>query len=139
MDREHEMSDQDKTKIMTTTNRVASTDDDVSKIVRPTDPKVAQLEIVEGAGKGNVLAVFHGQNDIGSGESARVRVNFGDATIGSRTSLLLCDGKAKTYRLSQGMYPNPILVNGQRLSEARLIASGDTIKIGQTTFRFTVV
>ncbi len=133
------MSDQDKTKIITTTNRVVSTDDDVSKIVRPTDPKVGQLEIVEGAGKGNVLAVFHGQNDIGNSDSARIRVNFGDATIGSRTSLLLCDGRARTYKLSQGMYPNPILVNGERLADARLIASGDSIKIGQTTFRFKAV
>jgi hypothetical protein len=133
------MADNDKTKIITTTNRVASTDDDVSKIVRPTDPKVGHLEIVEGAGKGNVLAVFHGQNDIGNSDNARIRVNFGDATIGSRTSLLLCDAKARTYRLSQGMYPNPILVNGERITEPRAIASGDSIKIGQTTFRFTAV
>ena len=133
------MSDNDKTKIMTGTVPASSTDNDRTKIIRPDDPQVGQLQIIDGPGKGAALAVYHGQNDIGRDGSARIRIDFGDETIGTRPSHLHCDAKTRAFVLSQGSYPNPIQVNGARLTEPKNLADGDRITIGRTTLRFTAV
>ena len=133
------MSDNDKTKIMTSTTPTSSTDSDRTKIIRADDPQVGQLQIIDGPGKGAALAVFHGQNDIGRDPSARVRIDFGDETIGTRPSHLYCDARTREFVLSQGTYPNPIQVNGVRLDQPRALADGDRITIGRTTLRFTAV
>jgi hypothetical protein len=138
------MAERDKTEILNPAAGAGRaqepTDEASTKIVRKDDPKVGQLSIIDGPGKGQVLAVHHGQNDIGRADNARIRLNFGDSTISSKNPALLeCDHKKKTYVLRDNDNPNPIMINGTRLTGSRPIMSGDRITIGKTTLLFTAM
>src|SRR5690606_16672987 len=95
------------------------------------------LTIVDGPGKGETRPIFSGSNQIGRAADMRIQLDFGDQTI-SRTQhgIIVYDGQAKAHSIIDGGKPNPIMVNGERLSEQRKLANGDMIKIGLTTLRF---
>ena len=138
------MTERDKTQIMNPgaggPKRQYGDDEAATKIVRKDDPQVGHLTIIDGHGKGQVLPVYHGQNDMGRDEKARISLAFGDDTISSRNPALLeCDHKKKTYMLRDNNHPNPIMVNGVKLAGSKALADGDRITIGKTTLRFGVV
>jgi pSer/pThr/pTyr-binding forkhead associated (FHA) protein len=104
-----------------------------------TNTVVGRLTIIDGPGSGESRAVFSGSNQIGRGAESKVQLDFGDNTI-SRTqhAVIVCDPVRQSFTLVDGGKQNPVTVNGERVTVPRLIAHGDTIKIGLTTMRFSV-
>ncbi|MFM9942298.1 MAG: FHA domain-containing protein [Hyphomicrobiaceae bacterium] len=137
------MSDRDKTEILNPGRSGAATpntDDAITRIAGKGDAKVGLLTITDGPGTGTALPLFSGQNDISRADTARVQLNFGDSTISRNTPVLLeCDPRQKTFTLRDNSHPNPVTINGARLSGASALTNGDSITIGKTTLRFTTV
>ena len=101
------------------------------------DPPVGWLVIVDGPGKGEVLTLGYGRNKVGRGDSARVRVNFGDGDI-SRESHCIIDyePRAREFSIQHADGVNFTYVGGAALHERRALAAGDIVEIGSTAMRF---
>ena len=101
------------------------------------DPPVGWLVVVRGPGKGQVLTLGNGMNIIGRGPDARVRIDFGDATI-ARTNhaRLVYEPRQRHYLLNHGDGTNLTYLNGEVVIESTAVESGAMIEIGETTLRF---
>lgn len=124
-----------KTRLVTPQRRAsqdqAVTDDPMS------DPPVGWMVIVRGCGQGRVLTLGNGMNSIGRGESARVRVNFGDDTIArANHARIAYEPRNRRFLLSHGDGSNLTYLNGELVMESQQIQSGAMIEIGATTIRF---
>jgi len=101
------------------------------------DPPVAWLVVVHGYGKGRVLTLGNGMNSIGRGESARVRIDFGDDAIArANHARIAYEPRNRRYLLSHGDGSNLTYLNGDLVMESTEIKSGAMIEIGTTTLRF---
>ena len=101
------------------------------------DPPVGWLVIVSGPGKGHVLTLGNGMNSIGRGESARVRINYGDDTIArSNHARLAYEPRKRRFLLSHGEGANLTYADGEVVMESIEIQSGAIIEIGATRLRF---
>jgi predicted component of type VI protein secretion system len=101
---------------------------------------VALLTVVEGSGKGQVRKVYSGTNQVGRSAENRVALDFGDNTISrNQHAVIAYDATTRQFTIHDGGKPNPILINGERLSGERRLESGDMLKIGMTTLSFSVL
>lgn len=99
-------------------------------------PVVGWLAIVAGPGRGEVLRLGYGVNDIGSGPSARVRLNFGDASIApDNHAAIIYTTRSRRFYLAQSAAAESWL-NGQPVLESVGLVGGETIRFGQTQLRF---
>ena len=99
---------------------------------------VGSLTVIEGAGKGEVRPVFSGTNQVGRSSDNRIALDFGDTTISRLQHAVISYDKSKrSFQIFDGGKQNPIHVNGETLTGDRPINTGDTIKIGMTTLRFS--
>lgn len=104
-----------------------------------TDVVVGSLTIVEGPGLGETVSVYKGSNQIGRSPESRIRLDFGDNTISRiQHAVIVYDPETRAFTLIDGGKPNPVVVNGERLSGSRPVNPGDTIRIGLTTLRLSV-
>ncbi len=104
-----------------------------------TSSVVGALAIIDGPGLGETKPVYIGSNQIGRGVESKIQLDFGDKTISRvQHAVLVFDKDDEVFTLYDGGKPNPVLVNGERVTDKRQLKSGDTIKIGLTTLRLTV-
>lgn len=101
------------------------------------DPVVGWLVIIEGPGKGAGLKLGLGQNRIGRGDGARVRIDYGDQLI-SRAShaVVTYDPKGNQFYVQQGSGTNLTYLDGRPVLSPTSLESGTTITMGETTLRF---
>ncbi len=96
---------------------------------------VAWLAIVAGPGRGQVLPLGYGVNDIGRGSEARVRLDFGDAAISrDNQAAIIYTARSRRFYL-QAVAPETWL-NGQPARGSVELAGGDILQLGQTRLRF---
>ena len=99
-------------------------------------PVAGWLVIIAGPGRGEVLRLGYGVNDIGSGPDARVRLNFGDATIApDNHAAIIYTTRSRRFYLAQSIASETWL-NGQPVQESVELVGGETVRFGQTQLRF---
>jgi hypothetical protein len=99
-------------------------------------PVVGWLAIVAGPGRGQALQLSYGVNDIGSGPNARIRLNFGDATIATDNhAAIIYTTRSRRFYLAQSAASETWL-NGQPVRESVELMGGETVRFGQTQMRF---
>ena len=96
---------------------------------------VGWLAIIAGPGRGTVLPLSYGVNDIGRGAGARVRLDFGDPTIApeNQAAIIYTAGSRRFYLQSVAA---ETWLNGQPVSKSAELAGGDILQLGQTRLRF---
>jgi pSer/pThr/pTyr-binding forkhead associated (FHA) protein len=109
-------------------------------ITDTSNTRVATLKVLDGPGKGQERPVFSGTNQLGRSADNRIPLDFGDNTISRQQHAVIAyDASTTEFRIFDGGKQNPVSVNGERLSGDRPLADGDTVKIGLTTLRFSVL
>lgn len=104
------------------------------------DPVVGWLVIVAGPGRGQARRLGYGQNSIGREKSERVPLDFGDAGISrSKHCFVLYDPRRRAFHVRPGDGANLTYLNGEVLAEARPLATGNMIEIGDTKLRFVAL
>lgn len=99
-------------------------------------PVVGWLAIIAGPGRGEVLRLGYGVNDIGSGPGARLRLNFGDPTIApDNHAAIIYTTRSRRFYLAQSAAAETWL-NGQPVRESVELVGGETMRFGQTRLRF---
>ena len=118
----------------------ARTENPVAPSQKPGDalssPTVGWLAIVAGPGRGEVLRLSYGVNDIGRGRGARVRLDFGDATIAADNhAAILYTTRSRRFYLAQSSAAETWL-NGRPVRESVELTGGETVRLGETELRF---
>ena len=108
-----------------------------TEIRRPDDPQVGTLTIIDGPGMGHSFAIYRGQNSIGRGEAARVRLDFGDGAISAAQPHALLQSDADGFTVFETGHANRVYVDDEVVTHSRRVASGVRIRIARTTLRFT--
>lgn len=99
-------------------------------------PVVGWLAIIVGPGRGEVLRLGYGVNDIGSGPGARLRLNFGDTTIApDNHAAIIYTTRSRRFYLAQSATAETWL-NGQPVRESVELVGGESVRFGQTQLRF---
>ena len=96
---------------------------------------VAWLAIIAGPGRGQVLALGYGVNDIGRGADMRIRLDFGDAAIASENQATI----VYTTTSRQFYLQSPVAetrLNGDLVQESVELKGGETLQMGETCLRF---
>ena len=114
----------------------------VSAVVAPVattdtliNPVVGWLAIIAGPGRGTVLPLSYGVNDIGRGAGAKVQLDFGDTAIAleNQAAIIYTAGSRHFYLQSVTAETRH---NGQPASSSVALTSGDLLQLGQTRLRF---
>lgn len=99
-------------------------------------PVVGWLAIIAGPGRGEVLRLGYGVNDIGSGPGARLRLNFGDTAIApDNHAAIIYTTRSRRFYLAHSAAAETWL-NGQPVRESMQLVGGETVRFGQTQLRF---
>lgn len=99
-------------------------------------PVVGWLAIIAGPGRGQILPLSYGVNDIGGGPNARVRLNFGDTTIAADNhAAIIYTTRSRRFYLAQSITAETWL-NGQPVRESVELVGGETVRFGRTDIRF---
>ncbi len=97
---------------------------------------VGWLAVVEGPGRGEVLALGYGVNDIGRGADARVRLDFGDPKIDPHgQAAIIYTARSRRFYL-QSMAPGNWVDNCPVVDKSVELTGGETLRMGQTRLRF---
>ena len=104
------------------------------------NPVVGWLAVVAGPGRGSVLPLTYGVNDIGQGVGVRIRLDFGaDPTSASGQPSTIHAAIIYTAR-SRRFYVQAVgaeaWLNSQPLRESTELMGGEILRLGQTQLRF---
>lgn len=100
-----------------------------------TNPVVGWLAIIAGPGRGAVLPLSYGVNDIGRSAGARVRLNFGDSTVAPENQAAIIYTARSRHFYLQSVAAETLL-NGQPVPKSAELTGGEILQIGQTQLRF---
>jgi len=96
---------------------------------------VGWLAVISGPGRGQVLPLSYGVNDIGRSAAARVRLDFGDAAI-ARDNQAAIIYTARSRRFYLQSVAAETWLNGQPARGSVELAGGDVLQLGATRLRF---
>jgi hypothetical protein len=103
-------------------------------------PVVGWLAIIAGPGRGEVLPLGYGVNDIGRGSGVRIQLDFGDERIALGNQAVLIYTAiiytARSRRFYVQSVAAEIWLNGRPLRESTELTGGETLQLGQTRLRF---
>jgi hypothetical protein len=97
---------------------------------------VGWLVVTAGPGRGAVLPLSYGVNDIGRGSGARIRLDFGDAAIASENQAAIIYTMRSRHFYLQSVAAETWL-NGRPVRESVELKGGETLQVGQTRLRFS--
>lgn len=98
-------------------------------------PVVGWLAIIAGPGRGEVLPLNYGVNDIGRGAGVRVRLNYGDAMIGAdNQAAIIYTARARRFYLQS--VAAETWLNGRLVRSSEELTGGEVLQLGQTRLRF---
>jgi hypothetical protein len=96
---------------------------------------VGWLVVIAGPGRGQVLPLGYGVNDMGRGAGARIRLDFGDTTIASENqAAIIYTMRSRCFYLQSVVAETRL--NGRPVRESIELKGGETVQIGQTCLRF---
>lgn len=98
-------------------------------------PVVGWLAVISGPGRGQVLTLHYGVNDIGRGVKARVRLDFGDTFIAleNQAAIIYTAGSRRFYL--QAIAAETWLNERPARGSAELVGD-EVLQFGQTRLRF---
>ncbi len=103
-------------------------------------PVVGGLAVIAGPGRGTVLPLGYGVNDIGRGSGVRIRLDFGDDRIALGNQAILIYAAIIYTARSRRFYVQSVAaetwLNGRPLRESTELTGGETLQLGQTQLRF---
>ena len=95
------------------------------------------LVVTDGPGRGASFTLATGVSQIGRGDDQSIRLNFGDQTISRQNHAAIAyDDECGRFYLGHGGKMNLVRLNGRPVLSTEDLASGDVIRIGETTLRF---
>ncbi|MER2556270.1 MAG: FHA domain-containing protein [Candidatus Competibacter denitrificans] len=98
-------------------------------------PIVGWLAVIAGPGRGQVLALHYGVNDIGRSDKSRVRLDFGDSAIMSDShAAIIYTARSRRFYLQS--LTAEVELNGQPAQESLELAGGAILQLAQTRLRF---
>lgn len=98
-------------------------------------PIVGWVAIIDGPGRGQILALHYGINDIGCSEKSRVRLDFGDDTITTdNQAAIIYTASSRRFYLQS--ITAEILLKGQPAQGSVELTGGEILCLGQTRLRF---
>ena len=104
------------------------------------DPVVGWLVVVEGPGKGAALRLGRGNNLVGRGTDADVRLDFGDDSISRhRHAVVTYEERSNQFFIAEGSSRNLIYLDGDYLDQKKRLAHGTRISMGDTILRFVAL
>lgn len=96
---------------------------------------VGWLAIISGPGRGQVLPLSYGVNDIGRSAAARVRLDFGDSAIGrDNQAAIIYTARSRRFYLQS--VAAETWLNGQPARGSVELAGGDVLQLGTTRLKF---
>ena len=94
------------------------------------------LVVTAGPGRGQVLTLGYGINDIGSGPGARIRLNFGDPDIvPDNHAAILYTTRSRRFYLSCSAF-REVWLNTAPAVDSTELTGGEMLRLGQTRMRF---
>jgi hypothetical protein len=107
---------------------------------RGPDYPVGWLVVTAGSGRGASFALTAGVATLGRGEDQTVRLDFGDTAISrSAHASIAYDEESGRFFLGAGAKSNLVRRNGRPVLATEEIASGDAIRLGETTLHFVAL
>lgn len=100
------------------------------------NPVVGWLAIVAGPGRGEVLPLGYGVNDIGRGAGARIRLDYGDAALASSGNQAAIIYSARSRRFYLQSVAADAWLDGRPVRESVELTGGEMLQLGQTRLRF---
>lgn len=96
---------------------------------------VGWLVVTGGPGRGTVLPLGYGVNDIGRGPGARVRLDFGDTAIAlDNQAAIIYSMRSRRFYLQS--VATATLLEGRAVRESVELNGGETLQFGATCLRF---
>lgn len=103
----------------------------------PAQYPVGWLAVTDGPGRGAAFPIFDGVSQIGRGDEQAVSLNFGDTSISRENHAAIAfDSEQNSFFVGHGGKTNLVRVNGRPVLSTEALASGDSIRLGETTLRF---
>jgi len=98
---------------------------------------VGWIIVIDGPGLGACFTLYSGASQIGRGEDQGVRLDFGDTSISRNNHAAVAfDDEQSAFYLGHGGKSNLVRLNGKPVLSTEELASGDEIRIGETTLKF---
>ncbi|MCB1778338.1 MAG: FHA domain-containing protein, partial [Candidatus Competibacteraceae bacterium] len=99
------------------------------------DLVVGWLVVIAGPGRGAVLPLGYGVNDIGRGAGARLCLNFGDeAIVSENQAAIIYTMRSRRFYLQSAA--TGTWLDGHMIRESVELQGNETLQIGQTRLRF---
>jgi len=96
---------------------------------------VGWLVIIAGPGRGKVLPLGYGVNDLGQGAGARLRLDFGDESIiHENQAAIIYTMRSRRFYLQS--VATGTWLDGRMIRESVELKGNETLQIGQTRLRF---
>jgi hypothetical protein len=104
------------------------------------DPVTGWLVIVDGPGKGQFVRIGHGQNIIGRGAAARIRLDFGDDLVSRENNgAVTYDPAGRRFYVQQGTGPNLLYLDDAPVLAPAELPDRAELRIGKTRMRFVAL
>ena len=101
------------------------------------DPVSGWLVVVDGPGKGRVVALGYGMNSIGRGQDERARVDFGDDQISRKGhAIVTYESRGRKFYVQPGQGTNLAYLGNDAVLMPTELAPHSEVLIGNTTLRF---
>ncbi|WP_425100124.1 FHA domain-containing protein [Tropicibacter sp. S64] len=101
---------------------------------------IGWLVIVDGPGRGQAFTLAQGLSTIGRGTDQSIPLDFGDDAISrDNHAAIAYDEEENTILIGHGGKSNLVRLNGKPLVSTTELATGDLIRVGKTTLRFTAL
>lgn len=98
-------------------------------------PIVGWLAVIAGPGRGQVLALHYGVNDIGRSDKSRVQLDFGDSAIlPDNHAAIIYTARSRRFYLQA--LTTAIELNGRPAQESVELVGGAMLQLAQTRLRF---
>ena len=101
------------------------------------DPAVGVLLVIDGPGRGEVVTLGRGVNELGRGDNQRARLDFGDSGISrERQAVISFDHRDGAFWLQPGSGPNLCYLGDEPVLAPVRLASGNRITVSETHLLF---
>ncbi len=98
------------------------------------------LIVVKGPGRGETFTLRAGVSQIGRDEDQAIQLDFGDTSISrSNHAAIAYDDEERAFFIGHGGKSNIVRLNRKPLLSTEKIATGDHIRIGETTLHFVAL
>jgi hypothetical protein len=96
-------------------------------------PVVGWIVVIDGPGKGKAVQLTYGQNIVGRGPTAHVRLDFGDDQLSSEDHFrVVYDGENRKFHLMPGSSRNLVHIGGDPLLSPTEVSGRTEIKAGRS-------